>query len=295
MTPDSFKQYLNAIGRYPLLSAEQEIQLSRQVRRYLELRDAEGERTKQEQREMRIGVRARDMIINCNLRLVVHISKRYITRLQSNNMDLMDLIQEGALGLHRAAEMFDGTKGYKFSTYAYWWIRQAITRAIDTKERLIRVPQHALEKTYAAAKAQREFAQANGRTPTAREVAEIINVKVDELLMLMERNRPHRSLDALITEDGSTVLDIIADEYGIDEDHNPEEVCERMEQLQLAFFRLDPFDRDVVRLNYGIGCNAPQSYAEIGRNLGVCRERVRQRAQRAQRKLKLILQLSLAA
>ena len=119
---ESFQLYLNSISRYPLLTAEQEIELSRKINRFLELRDADGERTAQEKRQMRTGQRAKNKLINCNLRLVVSVAKKYTNKISNTSIELCDLVQEGCIGLERAAEKYDGTRGYKFSTYANWWI-----------------------------------------------------------------------------------------------------------------------------------------------------------------------------
>jgi len=282
---DSVKDYLAEIGRFPLLSGEQEIQLSRQVARMRELQALPGERTKVEQRTIKRGQRALETIMNCNLRLVVHIAKRYTSRLKCNSMDMMDLIQEGCIGLHRAAELFDGTKGYKFSTYAYWWIRQAITRAIDTKERLIRVPQHTLDLVYKAAKLQREHMQQHGEPIATAALAAEMNISIDELQMIMQRNIPHSSLDQLTHEDGSPILDLIAaDDPEINETLSPE----YGEQLQLAFFRLDEVDRHIVSAYHGLN-GTKQSQKKIAEGLGITRSRVGQRHDCAMRRLRLML------
>ncbi len=277
---DSVKDYLNEAARFPLLTTDQEIQLSRQVKRALELQATDGDRTKAELRQIKIGLRARDTLINSNLRLVIYIAKRYISRLRNGGLEFMDLVQEGALGLHRAAEMFDGSKGYKFSTYAYWWIRQSINRAIDTKERLIRVPQHALERAYKAVKFQREYHQQHGKNPTLQETAEALDITVAELRILLERNTPHRSLDELATDDGSPLIEMIAAE-------RPDETIsdEYAEQLQLVFFQLTPEERQALEMFYGLNGKEQRSYAAIGREQGVSRERIRQRCTVAQRKL----------
>lgn len=282
---DSVKDYLAEIGRYPLLSGEQEIQLSRQIMRMRELVVAPGERTAAEQRAIKRGRKALDTIMNCNLRLVVHIAKRYTTRLKCNSMDLMDLVQEGCIGLHRAAELFDGSKGYKFSTYAYWWIRQAITRAIDTKERLIRVPQHTLDLVYKAAKLQREHMQQHGSPmPTAQLAAEM-NLKVDELQMIMQRNIPHGSLDQLAHDDGSPILDLIAADDMADDDQLAPQYGE---QLKLAFFRLDDVDRHIVSTYYGLQ-GTKQTLTGMSKELGVTRSRVGQCHDRALRRMRLMI------
>lgn len=282
---DSFKDYLNEIARYPLLSGEQEIQLSRQVLRMMELRAMPGERTKPEQREIKRGVRAHQTLMNCNLRLVVHIAKRYTSRLKCNGMDMMDLVQEGAIGLHRAAELFDGAKGYKFSTYAYWWIRQAITRAIDTKERLIRVPQHTLDLIYRAAKMQREHMQQHGEPMSVTAMAQELQMDANHLQTMIQRNIPHNSLDQMVHDDGSPLLDlIVADEPDADEILS----LEYSEQLQLAFFRLDECDKYIVSSYHGYG--APhKTQSAIAKELGITRSRVGQRCQNAMRRLRLMM------
>jgi RNA polymerase primary sigma factor len=282
------KDYLAEIGRYPLLTGEQEIQLSRQVRRMIELQAMQGERTKAELREIKRGQRARDTIMNCNLRLVVHIAKRYATRLKCNGLEMMDIIQEGAIGLHRAAELFDGSKGYKFSTYAYWWIRQSITRAIDTKERIIRVPQHLLDKIYRATKLQREYLQEHGRPIAMVALAEDMEMTVDELQMILQRNTPHSSLDQMVGDNGSPLIDLIASE---DPEIGDELSPVYAEQLKLAFFRLGERDRYVVSAYHGL--NGPQqSQREIGETLGISRSAVGQRRENAVRRLRLMMRAS---
>lgn len=277
---------MNAVGTYPLLTPKQEIQLSRQVQRYVELRDAPGNRTKEEERAIKIGLRARDKLVSSNLRLVIYVAKKYSMRLRSGSLDIMDLVQEGSLGLHRAAEMFDGSKGYKFSTYSYWWIRQAITRAIDNKERLIRVPQHALAKTYKLIKLQREFIQQNSRKPTASELSLIADVPIDEMLLLFERNTTHGSLDALASDNGSPILDLLPDQSRVGEDHSEIELIERTEKLLVALSRLDDNSRELLTRHFGLDGKEPQTYASLGRAYGQCRDWVRQRTEQAKNKLK---------
>ena len=288
MTIDSMKDYLAQIGRYPLLTAEQEIQLSRQVRRMIELQAMEGERSKPEQREIKRGMRARDTIMNCNLRLVVHIAKRYGNRLKCNGLEMMDIIQEGSIGLQRAAELFDGTKGYKFSTYAYWWIRQAITRAIDTKERLIRVPQHLLDKIYRVTRIQRQHLQEHGEPISAVMLADQMEMTVDELQMIMQRNTPHSSLDQLTIKNGSKLsplVDLIASD-----DPDPDDSLAPFyaEQLQLAFSYLNDTDQYVVSAYHGLG-GCQQSQREIAESLGISRSAVGQRRERSLRRLRLMM------
>ena len=285
---DSLKEYLNIAGRYPLLSPEQEIQLSRQVQA---MRDAQSikDPTPQQRRIIKRGMKARNAIVNANLRLVVHIAKRYQRRLNGGHMELMDIIQEGNIGLHRAAELFDGTKGYKFSTYAYWWIRQAITRAIDTQERAIRVPQHGLEKLYKAVKLQEQFTKDHNRPASIAELAEIMETQADELTMLMARNAQPRSLDQLAKEDGTPLVDLIADERYLGADYDAAEQTERSEQLSLAFFQLAEEDRELIFKRYGIGYGREHTFRELAIERGISRERVRQKMDRAEKKLHFIV------
>lgn len=285
---DSFKEYLNIAGRYPLLSPEQEIQLSRQVQA---MREVEGvtSPTPQQRRIIKRGMNARNAIVNANLRLVVHIAKRYLRRLNGGHMELMDIIQEGNIGLHRAAELFDGTKGYKFSTYAYWWIRQAITRAIDTQERAIRVPQHGLEKIYKAVKLQEQFTKEHNRSASIAELSEMMELPAEELTMLMARNVSPRSLDQLVKEDGTPLVDLIADERYLGADYDAAEQTERSEQLSLAFFQLAEEDRELIFKRYGIGYGREHTFTELANERGISRERVRQKMNRAEKKLHLIV------
>jgi len=283
---DVTREYLQNIGRYPLLTGLQEIQLSRKVRIYMELRKLEGERTPEEKREIRAGIKARNAIVNANLRLVVHIAKRYTTRLRSSNMELMDLVQEGSFGLQRAAELFDPERGYKFSTYAYWWIRQALSRAVDTKERLIRVPQQVLDRFYKALRLESEYMQANGRKPTKEELAKLMGITLEQLLALQDCNVAHQSLDVLITDDGNPLLDFIAspteEQYDSDYDN---------EHLQLALFHLTDKEQALINKRYGLGPDEPEPLvlSTIAAECGVSRERVRQKIDTACRKLKLMM------
>ena len=283
---DTTREYLQSIGRYPLLTATQEIVLSRKVQKYMELRDLDGERTPEEKRQIKAGIKARNAFVNANLRLVIHIAKRYATRLRFCNMEIMDLVQEGCFGLNRAVELFDSTRGYKFSTYAYWWIRQALQRAIDTKERLIRVPQQVLDRAYRAARLEAEYYQANGRKPTKVELAALMGITLDQLMALLDCNAVHQSLDVLITDDGNPLIDLIASP--IEELHESDFY---KEHLQLAFLLLNDNEQDLINKRYGLGPDEPEPLvlAKIAAQHGVSRERVRQKLDTACRKLRLMM------
>ena len=284
---DTTREYLQSIARYPLLTATQEIQLSRKVHKYMELRQLDGERTPEEKRQIKAGIKARDAIVNCNLRLVVHIAKRYTGRLKSSNMELMDLVQEGSFGLQRAAELFDAARGYKFSTYAYWWIRQSLQRAIDTKMRLIKVPQQMIDRGYRALRLESEFMQTNGRKPTKVELAALMGITLDQLMALLDCNAVHQSLDVLITDDGNPLLDLIASptEELYESDYDKE-------HLQLAMFYLSDKEQDLINKRYGLGIDEPEPMvlSLIAAQHNVSRERVRQKIDTACRKLRLMMQ-----
>ncbi len=197
---DSFKFYLDNIGKYPLLTADQEIELSRRIVAWLEIDEQRQEKTDPppltmaEKRVIRSGERARQQLINSNLRLVVSLARKYANRIQGTGLELADLCQEGCIGLARATEKFDGTRGYKFSTYAYWWIRQSITRSIDHHSRMIRIPTNTIENINRLAVWSNQFQQMNGRVPTLQEMADHVDRKPEEVMIWFERSSPHRSL-----------------------------------------------------------------------------------------------------
>lgn len=283
---DSVQAYLNEIARFPLLTPEQEIQLSRQVEAMQPLLDKQ-QLNNVEQRIMKRGIRAKQKIINCNLRLVVHLAKKYMRRLDGNGMEFMDLVQEGAFGLTRAVELFDSTKGYKFSTYAYWWIRQAITRGIDTKERLIRVPQHGLDKVYKIMRLQRESLQTTGSLPSADEMAEVADVDLEHLQVLLARNAKHRSLDDVVLETGTPLIDVVIDEESADRQNDYAEKDERAAMYEAAMHCLTDCERDVIKRRYGLTGEEPMTLSKIAEEDGVSRERARQRIQTAHTKMRL--------
>lgn len=285
---DSVKYYLNEIGRYPLLTAEQEIQLSRQVDAAKPL-SGKTELTAEEKRVLRVAERATRKLINCNLRLVVTVAKQYVRRLNGSGMELMDLVQEGALGLTRAVELFDGTKGYKFSTYAYWWIRQAITRGIDSKERLIRVPQHGLYKVYKVVRYQKQYLQMHGKMPTLAELAEATDLELEHLQLLLARNAWHRSLDEMVVETGSPILDMIPDAEATDRQIDCMEKDEKAAMLSVALNCLSPEELHTISRRYGLGGAEPMTLSSIASEDDVSRERVRQRVQLAHNKMRLQL------
>ena len=274
MTADAMRDYLDAISRYPLLTTQQEIQLARKIAQYMELRDNPSP-TPAEQRLIKAGLKARATMVNCNLRLVVHIAKRYTGRIKS--MDMLDLCQEGNIGLQRAAEKFDASRGYKFSTYAYWWIRQSLKRAIDSKERMIKIPIHMIDRIFKALQVEIEFMKEHGRKPSKTELAEVMGLTVEQLLALVDCNSVHISLDELVTDDGNSLLDLIASpevDIDFDLDHSKEHV-------QLALSYLTDMEQDMINKRY----HQDLTLTAITKVHNVCRERIRQRMSRTHRKL----------
>jgi RNA polymerase primary sigma factor len=278
MTADATRDYLEAISRYPLLSTQQEIQLARKIAQYMELRD-KPDPTPAEQRLIKAGLKARATMVNCNLRLVVHIAKRYAGRIKS--MDMLDLCQEGNIGLQRAAEKFDASRGYKFSTYAYWWIRQSLKRAIDSKERMIKIPIHMIDRIFKALQVEIEYMKKHGRKPSKTELAEVMGLTIEQLLALVDCNSAHISLDELVTDDGNSLLDLIASpevDIDYDLDHSKEHV-------QLALSYLTDMEQDLINKRY----NQDLTFTAIAKEHNVSRERIRQRTTRTHRRLRQLM------
>jgi RNA polymerase primary sigma factor len=278
MTADATRDYLEAISRYPLLTTQQEIQLARKIAQYMELRDNPSP-TPAEQRLIKAGLKARATMVNCNLRLVVHIAKRYTGRIKS--MDMLDLCQEGNIGLQRAAEKFDASRGYKFSTYAYWWIRQSLKRAIDSKERMIKIPIHMIDRIFKALQVEIEYMKKHGRKPSKTELAEVMGLTIEQLLALVDCNSAHISLDELVTDDGNSLLDLIASpEVDIDYDLDYSK-----EHVQIALSYLTDMEQDLINKRY----NQDLTFTAIAKEHNVSRERIRQRTTRTHRRLRQLM------
>ena len=279
--------YLATIGREPLLTPSEEIELGNQVQKMMGLTETKvKEFSPQELKVIRVGRRAKDRMIKANLRLVVSIAKKY----QGKGLELLDLIQEGSLGLERAVEKFDPSRGYKFSTYAFWWIRQSMTRAIACQSRTIRLPVHLSERLTTIRKVSLDLAHKLGAMPSRQEIAAAIEMPIEELDSVLRQSLTTSSLDAPIKADegNSCLVDLIADSYT----ESPLELVQRsidQEQLALWLNHLNQQEREVLSLRFGLDGHNRHSLAEIGRSLDVSRERIRQVELKALRKLRQII------
>jgi RNA polymerase nonessential primary-like sigma factor len=280
---DSIRAYLKDIGRIPMLSREEELTEARKVQRYLQLLETPGvpPTNPAHDRIIQDGLRAKTHMIQANLRLVVAVAKKYRNR----GLDLMDLIQEGSLGLERGVEKFDPTKGYRFSTYAHWWIRQGITRAIANQARAIRLPIHITEKLNALKKASRQLSQEKGRTATLEELSTAVNIKPDEIRKLLGQTRQPLSLDIKVGQEQETELgELIESEGRSPEDQATQTMLQ--DALDNVLAQLTDRERIVIEMRFGLIDHQSKSLAEIGLALNVSRERARQLEVKALRKLR---------
>ena len=278
LTTDLVSQYLTAIGEYDLLTAEQEVELAQRIEsgeeaaERLEKGDYSGKKEEIElRRQERKGREAKDAFLTANLRLVVANARRYAN---TSGIDFLDLIQEGNLGLIRAVEKFDWRKGFKFSTYATWWIRQAITRAIADKSRTVRIPVH-LHDTLAAVRAAQASLKAElGRDPRPEEIAEEAGVTVDKVELALGV-ADTVSLEQPVGEDGAQLGDFIEDEDAAD----PVQITEEMDvanSLRKSIERLPQREGRILALRYGFYDGVPRTLEEIGEEFNLTRERIRQ-------------------
>ena len=293
LSADSIGWYLSTIGRVPLLTAAEEIELAHHVqagKRLQELPTAE--LTPKHKRQLRMAQRARDRMMAANLRLVVSVAKKY----QNQGLELLDLVQEGAIGLERAVDKFDPAMGYKFSTYAYWWIRQGMTRAIDNSARTIRLPIHISEKLSKMRRISRELSHRLGRQPNRLELSHAMDMAPQDLEELMAQSAPCASLDAHARgeEDRSTLGELIADPASNEHMDSMDRHIQK-EHLGSWLSQLNEREQKILKLRFGLEGSEPLTLAEIGRLINVSRERVRQLEAKAILKLRLMSNVQQAA
>jgi RNA polymerase primary sigma factor len=249
---DSLRLYLREIGKVPLLTADQEVYLAKRIERG--------------------DMYAKTQMIEANLRLVVSIAKSYLGR----GLSFLDLIQEGSLGLIRAVEKFDYRKGYKFSTYATWWIRQAVTRAIADKARTIRIPVHMVEKLNKVVHIERQLVQRLGREPEAEEIAEELEITVFEVRDILRMSQLPVSLEKPIGEEEESSLGDFVPDESAESPYDTAQVQLRREDIKRALDALPERERQVIELRFGLLGEQPCTLEEVGRAFGVTRERIRQ-------------------
>ena len=249
---DSLRLYLREIGKVQLLTADQEVTLAKRIERG--------------------DMRAKTAMIEANLRLVVSIAKGYLGR----GLSFLDLIQEGSLGLIRAVEKFDYRKGYKFSTYATWWIRQAVTRAIADKARTIRIPVHMVEKLNKVVHIERQLVQRLGREPSPQEIAEELEITTEEVREILRMSQLPISLEKPIGEEEDSSLGDFVEDEAAESPYDTAQLMLRREDVVNALNALPRREREVIELRYGLLGGEPRTLEEVGRAFGVTRERIRQ-------------------
>lgn len=283
---DPVADYLKQIGRHPLLTATEEIEYSRQIQAMLAVQAEHPDtttHTRQQRSIIRRGQRAKERMIVCNLRLVVTIAKKYIKR--CTTMEMLDLVQDGNMGLSRATELFDPARGYKFSTYAYWWIRQSISRGLQDRDRMIRLPIHRHDKVIKARAYMNHQQALTGKIPTLAEVAEAIGADPHDLQVSLVMAQDVCSLDAKASgnSDHSPIMDLIPDQSTLQQD---DEFLLERDILHDAINMLSEDEQDIVRRYNGLGGQPKVTLGQLGQERGVSREAIRQKHTKAMNKVR---------
>lgn len=285
---DTLRDYLNQIGKIPLLTAAEEIELGHSIQRMIAIGNKENY-TKEEQRIRKIGIRAKNRMIQGNLRLVIGVASKY--KHMANRVTLHDLVQEGNIGLIRAVELFDPERGYKFSTYAYWWIRQGIVRSLQVQDRIIKLPTGANDLLRKVRRYSLEYHEKYGKVPSIEECAKHAEITVELMKNYLRSSADATSLDLKVNnghEDASSLIDFIA---AVDD--TPEDeilLTTQIEAVQQALQYMNSLHRQAIILRFGLdGCN-PCSKREISRKLGIAQDTVKRLLDTAQKEMKLILQ-----
>jgi RNA polymerase primary sigma factor len=283
---DTVSWFLRAISREPLLTPAEEIELGNQIQKMNQLSaQAEQSLSEDDLKIIKAGKLAKKRMIKANLRLVVSIAKKY----QGKGVELLDLVQEGSLGLERAVEKFDPTRGYKFSTYAFWWIRQSMTRSIAIQARSIRLPLHLNDRLSLVRKTTQILSHRNGTTPSRIEIAREMNVTLDDLDTILSQSLKISSLDepTQASDGKSSLVDLIADPRYAEPLDKLEEGMYK-EQMSKWLMQLSDQEKSVIKLRFGLEDEKPCTLSEIGKIMGVSRERVRQIELKGLRKLRAL-------
>lgn len=283
---DNVAWFLRSICREPLLTPAEEIELGNQIQKMNRILESnEPSHSELEKEIIKLGKSAKKRMIKANLRLVVSIAKKY----QGKGLELLDLVQEGSLGLERAVEKFDPTRGYKFSTYAFWWIRQSMTRAIAIQSRSIRLPLHLSERLAAIKKITQVLSHKTGAIPSRTDIAKEMNLTLDELDVILRQSLTVCSLDepTQASEGKTNLVDLIADQKSIE----PFDMLEQgiyKEHLSQWLMQLTEQEKAVIALRFGLEDQQPCTLSEIGKMMGISRERVRQIELKGLRKLRAL-------